>query len=53
MVWWTWHRIRAHCGIVELRLQGYHLDEITGQTACSLSTVCRVLAQHKEQLEQG
>jgi RNA polymerase sigma factor (sigma-70 family) len=38
--------------IVEMRLQGYNLDEIAAQLPCSLSSVRRVLERIKEQLEQ-
>ena len=38
--------------IVELRLQGYNLDEIAAEVGCSLSTVRRVLDHLKKQLEQ-
>jgi RNA polymerase sigma-70 factor, ECF subfamily len=38
--------------IVEMRLQGYHLDEIAEKIPCSLSTVRRVLERIKEQLER-
>jgi RNA polymerase sigma factor (sigma-70 family) len=37
--------------IVEMRLQGYNLDEIAAEIPCSLSTVRRVLERIKEQLE--
>jgi RNA polymerase sigma-70 factor (ECF subfamily) len=36
--------------IVELRLQGYNLDEIASEVPCSLSTVRRVLDRIKKQL---
>lgn len=38
--------------IVEMRLQGYNLDEIAAEVGCSLSTVRRVLRRIKDQLEQ-
>ena len=38
--------------IVEMRLQGYNLDEIAQEVASSLSTVRRVLDHLKKQLEQ-
>jgi RNA polymerase sigma-70 factor (ECF subfamily) len=37
--------------IVELRLQGYNLDEIAGEVGCSFSTVRRVLDRVKKQLD--
>jgi len=37
--------------IVELRLQGYNLDEIAAEVPCSLSTVRRVLDRIKKQME--
>jgi RNA polymerase sigma-70 factor (ECF subfamily) len=36
--------------IVELRLQGYNLDEIAAEVSCSLSSVRRVLERVKKQL---
>jgi len=39
--------------IVEMRLQGYHLDEIAEKAACSLISVRRILDQVKRHLEQG
>jgi DNA-directed RNA polymerase specialized sigma24 family protein len=38
--------------ILELRLQGFTQDEIAVQTQRSLRTVCRVLQEIKQQLEQ-
>jgi RNA polymerase sigma-70 factor (ECF subfamily) len=38
--------------IVEMRLQGYNLDEIATAVACSLSSVRRVLERIKTQLER-
>jgi RNA polymerase sigma factor (sigma-70 family) len=38
--------------IVELRLQGYNLDEIAQQVGCSFSTVRRVLDRLKKQIEE-
>jgi RNA polymerase sigma factor (sigma-70 family) len=38
--------------VVELRLQGYNLDEIAAQVPCSLSTVRRVLQRVKDLLDQ-
>ena len=38
--------------IVEMRLQGYILEEIAAALPCSLSTVRRVLRRFKEQVEQ-
>jgi RNA polymerase sigma-70 factor (ECF subfamily) len=43
----------AHRPILEMRLQGYHLDEIAAKAACSLISVRRILDQVKQQLEQG
>jgi RNA polymerase sigma factor (sigma-70 family) len=39
--------------VVELRLQGYHLDEIAEKAACSLISVRRILDQVKRHLEQA
>lgn len=39
--------------IVEMRLQGYNLDEIAAEVCCSLSSVRRVLERIKKQLAQG
>jgi RNA polymerase sigma factor (sigma-70 family) len=38
--------------ILEMRLQGYNLEEIAAATECGLRTVCRVLEQVKGQLKQ-
>ena len=37
--------------MLELRLQGYNLDEIAAATCLSRRTVCRILDEVKEQLE--
>jgi RNA polymerase sigma factor (sigma-70 family) len=43
----------AHRKVLELRLQGYNLDEIADKLQCSQRTVIRVLDRIKQQLEQG
>jgi RNA polymerase sigma factor (sigma-70 family) len=47
------HRLEPlDCRILELRLQGYNLEEIAAQVGRSLRTVCRVLERIKQQMQQ-